>query len=292
MDGSLRRDVRAPGPVRRRARHLLLVPVALALAAAGYDPALSVAGDNIAAVILLLIAFAPLVASLGSLFYPVGAGRLWRLREGGRHPSERERAVFEIALATLRERDPRVRAPGSWFVLDDWALNAAVLGDTIMVSTGTLHSPELTAVLAHELGHLNTSDAYLTAALSRMSLPATLYHRAQENLGDGLFALLFRLTGWVCSGEIGVAAVQPFWDAWFRSREFKADQYAARLGQARQLADALEYHALGDDRPIPYRFLSGASHPSTEHRIDALNHAYLQGPQPTHSPARQRRRPA
>jgi Zn-dependent protease with chaperone function len=70
---------------------------------------------------------------------------------------------------------------------------------------------------------------------------------------------------------VALRVVRPLWDAWFRAREFKADEYAAKLGQADELAVALEHHALADDRPIPFRFLSGASHPSTEHRIQALN---------------------
>ena len=78
------------------------------------------------------------------------------------------------------------------------------------------------------------------------------------------------LVGWIISGELALNLLRPFWDAWFRAREFKADQYAARLGWASDLADLLEREALLDDHPIPFRFLSGASHPPTEHRIQAL----------------------
>lgn len=81
---------------------------------------------------------------------------------------------------------------------------------------------------------------------------------------------MFSLVGLIASGAIAWGVVAPLWQAWFRAREFKADEYAARLGFAEDLADGLERDALGYDRPTPLRFLSGASHPYTELRIDAL----------------------
>jgi Zn-dependent protease with chaperone function len=248
-----------------------LIPVALVLAIAGIEPFFGGGPYDADQLICAAIAFLPLAFSLTALVYPLGAGRYWQVSSGGRAPSDRERDVYDQALEQLKQRNPEMRTPGSWFVLDDYALNAAVLGDTLMISTGTLQDPGLLPVLAHELGHLNTMDGYLSVALNRIAAPATLWYRATDGLGDGWFATLFIFTGWICSGAVALRVVRPLWDAWFRAREFKADEYAAKLGQADELAVALEHHALADDRPIPFRFLSGASHPSTEHRIQALN---------------------
>jgi len=64
-----------------------------------------------------------------------------------------------------------VRAPALWFVLHEWELNAAVLGVALMVTTRTIGDPGLKAVLAHELGHLNSTDCHLSVALGRLAWP-------------------------------------------------------------------------------------------------------------------------
>jgi Zn-dependent protease with chaperone function len=225
-----------------------------------------------ASVILLTLTYGPLVWSLTALVYPIGAGQVWRTSSGGRAPSDSERQAVEAAINEIQPRDSTVRAPAIWFVLDDWELNAAVLGDALMVSTGTISDPGLTAVIAHELGHLNSTDCHLSVALGRLAWPAEIYMRIFDRFGEttGCLMAMLSLAGQVCSGLVVVIPMRPLWAAWFRGREFKADEYAAKLGYGDELADALERHALGDDRPTPFRFISAASHPYTTHRIDAL----------------------
>ena len=63
----------------------------------------------------LLIAYGPLVLSFATLILPLG-GWLWEQQSGGRSPSERERLVFEDAIATLSHADPGLRPPRRWFV--------------------------------------------------------------------------------------------------------------------------------------------------------------------------------
>jgi len=155
-------------------------------------------------------------------------------------------------------------------VLDVPGIAGAVLGDTLMLSANTLYSPALYPVLAHELGHLNTIDGNLTVALNRIALPSKLFVRADRALGNGVLVTIFILTTWIVSGDLALRMTGPMWDSWFRLREFKADEYAGWLGQAPALAAVLESEALLNDRPIPFLFLSDASHPYTEHRIQAL----------------------
>ena len=127
-------------------------------------------------------------------------------------------------------------------------------------------------MIAHELGHLNSTDSYLSVALGRLTWPAACFARlANRSEGGGCLTGLFFLAGQVCSGLIVVPLTRPLWSAWFRRREFVADEYAAKLGFADELADALARHALEDDRPRPFQFISDASHPYTTHRIDALH---------------------
>jgi len=67
--------------------------------------------------------------------------------------------------------------------------------------------------------------------------------------------------------------VTPLWGRLWREHEYRADLYAARLGEGLQLADFLATHAPIDDHPIPFVWLSGHSHPPTELRIDRLRRA-------------------
>jgi Zn-dependent protease with chaperone function len=204
------------------------------------------------------IAFGPLALSVATLVLPLG-GWLWRQQTGGRSPSERERLIYDDALTVLGRREPVLRPPRHWFVLDDPVPNAAAYADTLMITRGLIDSGHLEGVLAHELGHLNSSDSRMAAALHRMTTqPRRRLHYPFATLG---FLLSGALTMWV--------ARVP-WASYWRQREFAADAYAARLGQGPNLARFLQVHALEGDIPVPFMWLSDWSHPYSEHRIDSL----------------------
>jgi len=208
--------------------------------------------------VALLIGFGPLALSLATLLLPIG-GWLWRQQSGGRVPSERERLIYEDALAVLAQAAPELRPPRQWFVLDQPTLNAAAYADSLMLTRGLLESSFLEPVLAHELGHLICSDARLAAALHRLTTPPRRRLR---------FPL--RTLGVLAGGGLGVWVTGTSWAAYWRAREFAADQYAAGLGQGEALARFLDTNALEHDLPIPFAWLGRHSHPSTEHRIDRL----------------------
>ena len=111
----------------------------------------------------------PSLWAILALLTPVGGGWWWRQNLGGRRPSERERAAYEDSLELLRSHTsaplPELRG---WFVLDTPQPDAAVAGNTLMLSRGLLESDYLAPVLAHELGHLASTDGRLTAALNRL----------------------------------------------------------------------------------------------------------------------------
>jgi Zn-dependent protease with chaperone function len=206
----------------------------------------------------LAVGFGPLMISLATLVLPLG-GWWFQQQMGGRAPSERERSVFELAFDDLRQADPRLRAPRRWFITDDPEPNAAAYADTLMLTRGLLESPSLPAVLAHELGHLNSSDARVTAAVYRITTPP---REPRE--------FPFRLIAFLISGRIGMYPLQRAWAMYWRRREVIADSYAARLGQGPALAGYLDTHALDGDLPIPFKDFGDTSHPWTEHRIDDL----------------------
>ena len=195
-----------------------------------------------------MIAYGPLALSLATLILPLG-GWWWRQQSGGRSPSERERLVFEDAITTLTHHDPALRPPRRWFVTDEPELNASVYADTLKVTRGLLESGFLEAVLAHELGHLNSSDARLAAALHRMTTPPRT-----DPLDTRVIAVRHE-------GALAVMLTKPPGGIYWRAREYHADLYAANLGQAQSLAMFLENNALENDIPVPFMWLTTTATP-------------------------------
>jgi Zn-dependent protease with chaperone function len=242
------------------------------------------------------LALIPTFWSVVALAVPVGSGWWWRQCIGARQPSQREQLAYIDAIELLQANSTTpLPNPGTWFVLDTPEPDAAVLGDTLMLSRGLLDSPHLPAVLAHELGHLATPDGRVTAALNRLVISPPIYkpeprEREQNRetmpilTGDRIFlvTLAVHITIWVARktialarGGLGLWVLRAAWGAYWREREYTADQYAARLGQADELADFLEVHALIHDHPIPFIWTTDHTHPSTELRIDRLHtHAH------------------
>ena len=246
------------------------------------------------------LALIPTGWAILALLTPFGGGWWWRANMGGRDPSERERAAYQDAVQLLQAyaAEP-LRLPGLWFVIDEPQPDAAVCGETLMLSRGLLENEQLPAVLAHELGHLATSDGKLTAAINRLiinPLPKTRERLRRERevvvVGSERLMLTMTLVGaaiWVvrfvvrfARGGLGLRFLAPAWGSYWREREYTADQYAAKLGQAEELADFLEVHALIHDHPVPFIWLTEHTHPPTELRIDRLRKAGHAG---LHQPA-------
>src|SRR6202012_742990 len=105
----------------------------------------------------------------------------------------------------------------------------------LMFSSGLLHSPWLAAALAHELSHLHSWDARLTAALSALfRAPLRQQDSGEEMKVPGLLAQLGQPLAIILAGELAAYLTRPAWGAYFRAREYQADLHAARLGQAPQ----------------------------------------------------------
>jgi Zn-dependent protease with chaperone function len=238
------------------------------------------------------LALIPTLWSVIALATPVGSGWWWRQRIGGRQPSQREQLAYADAIELLQANSATpLPTPGVWFVLDTHEPDAAVLGDALMLSRGLLESPHLPAVLAHELGHLATPDGRVTAALNRLVISPPIYKadpheytqetREEPAIDDDdaimLIALAIHATLWMARktialarGGLGLWVMRTGWGHYWREREYTADHYAAKLGQADELADFLEIHALIHDHPIPFIWLTDHTHPPTELRIDRL----------------------
>lgn len=227
-----------------------------------------------------VLAFGPLVWSVAALVGIPSGGTLTRWEFGARRPSEREREAIEAALDLLVR--PKVRRPRRVYVIDAPTINAHVVGTTLYVERGLITAPDLPAVLAHELGHVNSLDGRLIHATRRLMVPGTLllgrlgmntalvsmaFHPLGQvgGCGCGTFYLAM-LLGCLGGGNTWLL-LGPLWTRYWRQREYQADAYAARLGQARPLADALQWQQV-HDFATPWQ--RGRTHPYTEQRIERL----------------------
>jgi Zn-dependent protease with chaperone function len=162
--------------------------------------------------------------------------------------------------------------------LDSHELNACIIGDTLILNRSLFDSQYLEAVLAHELGHLNSMDARVTVAVNRLPTAArattnlrhnqTTAFKTGHSLGLPVNLVILIIRG--CAGGLAADAMTPAWSAWWRLREYIADTYAIRLGQGEQLATFLEDHALLYDIPIKRIWTSDQGHPSVALRIERI----------------------
>jgi Zn-dependent protease with chaperone function len=227
-------------------------------------------------------AVAPLAYSVAALARP-GQGRLGALRIGARRPSREEGEVLADALYLLEScgsrqmPTERVRI----YVLDDPLPDAAVRGRALILNRGLLEAEGLAAVLAHELGHANTLDGRLTEALGRLALcedplaPAERRGEAECEARGERGGLLWGLLRWalrLAGGGQAERLLGPAWAAYWRAREYAADDYASSLAHGEDLARHLRDHVQLFDQP-PVGLLTRAKHPPVALRLERLNAA-------------------
>jgi Zn-dependent protease with chaperone function len=250
--------------------------------------------------VLFLVAVAPTLWSMFALISPAGSGWWWRQHTGGREPSQREQLAYQDAVGHLQAYSPEkpLPLPSSWFVVDEQQPDAGVCGDSLLLSRGLLEI-DVAEVIGHELNHLGSMDGRLTLALNRLVIhqaprppkdpqdPNTEGPGVVDVVGNvhvttktiNILASLI-IFSWTARkilsfarGGLALRITAPLWGAYWREREYAADAYAASLGQAHELADFLQVHALPYDHPIPFIALTDTDHDFTELRIDKLrNH--------------------
>jgi Zn-dependent protease with chaperone function len=250
--------------------------VYLALAIVGVFASVGLSGETCA----WAAALTPICWSLLGVVLP-GRGWVWGRRLGLRRPSSEEHSAIEAAVDVLRNVDPSTGETVTYWVLDSPLPFAAARGEAIVLGRPVIESASLPAVIAHELGHLESLDARLTEALNRLILwgdPLSLssgeaprtYEPAQAEDGRGgtpwaLLRLIARLSG----GSIAIRLFAPAWAAYWRGREYGADAHAAALGQGKELACFLRDQELALDKPAP-GLLPERQHPPVALRIDRL----------------------
>jgi Zn-dependent protease with chaperone function len=227
-----------------------------------------------------LVALAPIVWSLAALarIGDRGAGNL--PHDVAHEPDDAERAELWGAIAELwivnEGKGPPI--PDHIRIVRESLPTGMVRRDTIFLTSALLRSRYLAAVLAHELSHLESKDSWLGVALDRLGRDRGILGYRLENL-PGLWKvggvvgapgrLLLRLAG----GGAGHTLLYGRWSRYRNAKEFRADAYAASLGQGPQLAAHLRSFL-----PLSARWeirLLGAltCHPPTPERIERLERA-------------------
>jgi hypothetical protein len=227
-----------------------------------------------------VVALAPVLWSILGFLLP-GRGWVWGRRLGVRRPSVEENAAIGDAFGLLRAVAPELPGASNYRVLDDPVPFAAVRGRVAIFSRAMTESDALPAVLGHELSHVNTLDGRITEALNRLSLwddplslspaegdPRNEVSRNPDPRGAIPWALM-RLIAQLSGGAIALRLLAPVWAAYWRSREYAADSYAASLGQAEDLASYLRDQEQILDLPAAGIF-NERQHPPVAHRIERL----------------------
>ena len=255
---------------------------------------LSIIGDAVA----FIIAATPLARSMLTCYFDnkflSSENERTQFLLGARKPSEREQAILKDAFNSfpyqhqkdISDVSNEIGIRPQLFVIDNAnEVNAFTIGDAIYMTTGLIGSPYLPPLLAHELGHFFGGDGFIVLALRRLIFypvqrifkamgyiaPGALLRTfgAQDAVkgcmgggGIGLLLLLVSLAG----GGIGTLITRPWWNKYWRMREFNADMFAARCGQRDNLIAYLEKYQVFDIA-VPY-FRSDK--PYNEERIDRL----------------------
>jgi len=224
------------------------------------------------------------------------AKRGMKMQQVTQPSTPKEKLVFETVQA-LAQREG-IKMPEVWVYWDD-VPNAFATGPTrnnamVAVSSGlamNLSDDELKAVLAHEMGHVSNGDMLSTTLLQGL-MNTFVYFVArmianpimQRNYWMG-FAVYM-----VLQTVLSILAMIPI--SWFsRTREFKADAYAADAVGAAPMIGALRKIEALSNKSVAYQEHNGeedalatmkiyaahnqltglfATHPSIERRIAAL----------------------
>jgi Zn-dependent protease with chaperone function len=236
-------------------------------------------GNDTAATILAWgVPGAFILWATSGMLLPLGAGPYMADGLGARRPTQAELDVYEDAIETLGVRGTGIRLPKHLYVLDVNDLNACVIADTLIVNRELLNTGYAEAVIAHELGHLNSMDTRVSVAVNRLGSVARGTQPIRQARADmlaqgqslgciaGTIVLITRL----CSGALATNLTAPSWASWWRLREYAADDFAATLGQAEHLANMLEVHGLLYDTPIRRVWTTTHTHPPVALRIERL----------------------
>jgi len=247
-----------------------------------------------------------IVAVLAALSISPAGELLTRLQFGCRKPTDLESDTFSPALQRMWERIVEYQSARNCavpidrpavFMSNNKMPNACAIGaHTVILTTGLLGSisdEELESLLAHEIGHLISGDAIkrnvactlnlsgnivskillvLIAVMGAIGLTVEAVLFGRDRNGGSIIALLFAGIALVFKLALWVLQRLQEWGLSFgwRSEEYRADDYAMRLGLGPGLASFLDKMQYVEQVPQGLWAVLTQSHPPTAERIRRL----------------------
>lgn len=242
-------------------------------------------------IIGFFIGFYGVVTSIKSYLGYGGGGTLTRFVLGAREPSTREKESIHVALRQIIDDGPsNTTGFSDIFIIDSPFDQVNLIGTTLYISSGAVQSENLPILLAHEIGHLNQGDGALILALRRLVFPLfqifiggirdfstnSPNKKSAPKDFDAIELYYFLINKiiflWLATlgGGLGVWLLGLPWADYFRSRDYEADKFVARLGWGDQLIEYLEQGKFYDTS-VPYML---GWRPANELRIDRLQHPH------------------
>lgn len=242
-------------------------------------------------IIGFFIGFYGVFTSIKSYLGYGGGGTLTRFVLGAREPSTREKESIHVALKQIIDDGPdNTTGFSDIFIIDSPFDQVNLIGTTLYISSGAVQSENLLILLAHEIGHLNQGDGALILALRRLVFPlfqifiggirdfSTNSTNKKSipkdfNAIEIYYFLINKIIFlWLATlgGGLGVWLLGLPWADYFRSRDYEADKFVARLGWGDQLIEYLEQGKFYDTS-VPYML---GWRPANELRIDRLQHPH------------------
>jgi Zn-dependent protease with chaperone function len=246
----------------------------------------------------------------GWVLYCVGIGPWAASHNLFRHSKVRKPVLAEEKLITGLFSEVQLRStfrkPVWLGIVEESGSNAFATGmRTISISKGILKNfthEEIKGIMAHELGHLESWDCILGAAITTAASIPTKIHRFFARIAGlifkgcmllllriGMVVILFLTYGYLLyshdhpSQPISIfilfILVFPFfqrltnfcWHTISRFREYRQDAFAHSLGYGQGLLEALHKLSVDGDMPVNrYQNLMTDSHPIIFNRIRRL----------------------
>jgi Zn-dependent protease with chaperone function len=261
-------------------------------------PATMAWGNDVGMLVGSIFAGGPILYSLLVMSgMPSGHG-LVRHAFRARHPTPAE--LQRIEATYDRILSPHASRPHHTFVIDTPGINAWVSGTSLFIKSDLLRTHYLAPVLAHEFGHLHSLDGRLVLALRVLVIPgaftlsrlllALLYllqrfilfvtNALVRAVGGGhrlvavlqvLFNVFLDMLPYLliifAMGGVGPKILGRLWCRYFIRREYRADAYAAKLGQGPLLVELFRQLMLID---VEVPWSKCPTHPTTAQRIQRL----------------------
>ncbi|MFF1822177.1 M48 family metalloprotease [Kribbella sp. NPDC058245] len=220
---------------------------------------------------------AALCGFLYTMYSIAAEGWLFRIREGARQPSRRERELIEPILQDCARKMGLASVP-LLLMSDDRFPNAAAGARHIIVHRGFLDTFEyerepLAGVLCHELTHWRNADAISSMFIRGVALPLYLSYTACSwllRMTRGTIAFIVLFITWPIVVSIRYV-LMPLQAAGWRAAEYRADQGAVFAGHREGIRQVMiKMQTSFDGASTGWDLALLGTHPPNELRLERL----------------------